>query len=450
MVQGPMLIVIFLIGMAFILLSIIKYKVNPFIALLLASLLIAFMVGIPINEIPGTITEGFGSTLKGIGIMIGLGIVLGELLSEAKATEQIANTLLGKVGAERSPLAINMTGFLVSIPVFFDAAFVILIPLIKQLSKKTKISLITFVTSLSVGLIVTHSVVIPTPGPVTVASNMGVNVGVFIFYSLIVAIPASLVGGYLYGKYLGKKYPYNEKEVEDIVDSNYEQNTSTRPSGSLSITLLLLPIVLILLGTLMVSLLNPDSPLSIFFGFIGDKNIALLIAVIISVFCLRPYFERSLEDIMATAAEQAGMILLITGTGGSLGNVINKSGIGSYIVEVLSGWNVSIIVLAFLLSQILKAAQGSTTVALVTTSSILGPMAYQLGVSPVLVGLAICCGGTGLSLPNDSGFWVVNRFSGFPLKRNIEAWTIGGFIAGFTGFIIVLILSMFANILPGL
>lgn len=450
MVQGPMLIVIFLLSIVFILLSIIKYKVNPFIALLLTSLLIAFMVGIPIGEIPETITGGFGSTLKGIGIMIGLGIVLGELLSAAKATEQIANALLSKVGVEKSPLAINMTGFLVSIPVFFDAAFVILVPLIKQLSKKTKISLITFVTALSVGLIVTHSLVIPTPGPIAVASNMGVNVGVFAFYSLIVAIPASLIGGYLYGKYLGKKYPYNEKEVEDTIDSNYEQDTSARPSGTLSIILLLLPIVLILLGTLMASLLNPDSAFSIFFAFVGDKNIALLISVIVTSLCLKPYLERPVEDIIAKAAEQAGLILLITGAGGSLGNVINKSGIGSYIVEVLSGWNVSIIVLAFLLSQILRAAQGSTTVALVTTSSILGPMAYELGVSPVLVGLAICCGGIGLSLPNDSGFWVVNRFSGFPLKKNIEAWTIGGFIAGFTGFIIVLILNMFAGILPGL
>lgn len=453
MLTGPLLMIVFLITIVFVLVSIIKFRINPFLSLLLASLLTAFLVGMPIAKIPSTITAGFGSTLQGIGIVIGLGIILGQILSEAGATEQIANSLLKLVGVKNSPLAVNLTGFLVSIPVFFDAAFVILISLIKQISKKTEKPLITFVTALAVGLIVTHANVIPTPGPVAVASNMNVNIGIFTLYAIIVSIPASLIGGWIYGLYLGKKYPYDEKEVEETIhtiESNENNETSKKPSGALSIFVLLLPIILILFGTVMSMILPKESLAYTLFGFIGDKNIALLIGVIVAIFTMRPYLKESLENIIAQAASSAGMILLITGAGGSLGNMINSSGIGKYIVDSLSNWNVSVIFLAFILSQVLRAAQGSTTVALVTTSSILGPIVSQLGVSPVLVALAICCGGIGLSLPNDSGFWVVNRFSNFDVNKTIQSWTIGGTIAGVVGFIMVLILSLFSGILPGL
>lgn len=165
---------------------------------------------------------------------------------------------------------------------------------------------------------------------------------------------------------------------------------------------------------------------------------------------LRKYFKRPVEEIIAEAGKAAGMIFLITGAGGSLGAIINGTGIGGYLVDTMSSLNIPLIVLAFVLSQVLRSAQGSSTVALVTTSAILSPVTAQMGVSPVLVGLAICCGGIGLSLPNDSGFWVVNRFSGFDLKDTIKAWTISGTISGVVGLVIVLILSIFAGILPGL
>ncbi|KYO66911.1 GntP family permease [Thermovenabulum gondwanense] len=453
MLTGSALLIVFLVAIIFVLVSIIKFKINPFLSLLLASLLTAFLVRMPTSKIPSTITSGFGNTLQGIGIVIGLGVILGQILSEAGATEQIANTLLRFVGEKNSPLAVNLTGYLVSIPVFFDAAFVILMSLIKQISRKTERSLITYVTALAVGLIVTHATVIPTPGPVAVANNMNVNLGIFTLYAIIVSIPAALIGGWLYGVYLGKKYDFDEKEVmEAISEIGKEKSTNSdkKPSGALSIFVLLLPIILILFGTVMSIVLPKESIANVVFGFLGEKNIALLIGVIVAIITLKPYLKDSLENIIAKAAGSAGMILLITGAGGSFGNMINSSGIGKYLVDILSHMNISIIVLAFILSQVLRAAQGSTTVALVTTSSILGPIVAQLGASPVLVALAICCGGIGLSLPNDSGFWVVNRFSNFDINKTIQSWTIGGTIAGVVGFIMVLILSLFSGVLPGL
>ena len=219
---------------------------------------------------------------------------------------------------------------------------------------------------------------------------------------------------------------------------------------SLALFVLLLPILLILIGSVMALVVQKGTLAASIFGFFGDKNIALLIGVIVAMITMKPYIKKSVNELITVAAESAGLILLITGAGGSFGQIINDSGIGKYIVETLKSWSVTPIVLGFILSQILRAAQGSTTVALITTSAILGPVAATMGVSPILVGLGICAGGIGLSLPNDSGFWVVSRYGGINEADTIRAWTIGGTICGVTAFVVVLILSMFSGVLPGL
>ena len=325
MVTGPLLLVIFIVAIAFVLLAILAFRMNPFIVLLLSGVLTGFLVGMPIDQIGGTLASGFGGTLSGIGIVIGLGIVLGQILAEANATDQIAHTLVNKVGDKRSPLAINFAGYLVSIPVFFDAAFVIFEPLIRRLSQRTRIPFITYVTALAVGLIVTHAIVIPTPGPIAVAGNMGADFGLFLLYSLIVSIPSAVIGGYLFGTFLGKRAKNNVIPEEEVA----LKNTDNRPSAGLSISVLLLPIVLILLGSIMKMVLRGDGPVLTFFGFIGDKNIALLIGVIVAMLALKKYIPRSIDEVIVTAVGSAGMIFLITGAGGSFGNVIKSTGIAT-------------------------------------------------------------------------------------------------------------------------
>ena len=429
--------------------TILVFKINPFIVLLLGGVLTGFLVGMPIDKIGSTLASGFGGTLTGVGIVIGLGIVLGQILAEANATVQIANSLVKKVGDKRSPLAINFAGYLIAIPVFFDAAFVIFEPLIRRLSQKTKIPYITYVTSLAVGLIVTHSMVIPTPGPVAVAGNMGVDFGFFVLYSIIVSLPAGLIGGYIFGTYLGKKSKNTLIPQEELVDTK-ETDTKLKPSTILSLAILLLPVLLILLGSIMNLVLAKDTGMARFFGFIGDKNVALLIGVLVAMFSLKKYIKRTMDEVIVTAVGSAGMIFLITGAGGSFGKVIQGSGIGDYLVVLFTQFNMPLILLGFILSQILLSSLGSTTVALVTTSSILGPVVANMGGSGILVGLAICAGGVGLSLPNDSGFWVVSRYANISVQDTLKSWTLGGTIAGVSALIIILILSLFTNVLPGL
>lgn len=453
MVTGPMLLVIFVLSIALLLLLIIKFKWQPFLALILAAAITDLVVGMPLAKIPGTLTKGFGDTLAGIGMVIGLGVMLGQLLAASGATTRIAESVLKIFGKEKSTLAVTLIGWIVSIPVFFDAAFVILLPLLRQLSKKTKIAFASFVAALAIGLISTHSAVIPTPGPLVVAENFKLNLGLFFIYSVIITIPAALVGGWLYGMRLNKTItsgpgaPLDELTPEETAAM---EGKHALPSTFLSFFLLALPIVLILLNTITAIAFDKENSIRLLFGFLGEKNIALFIAVIASAWLLRPYIRGDVNEEYISAIKSAGIIIFITGAGGAFGNSIKASGIGDYLVHTMTNWSVPLVIFGFILSQLLRSAQGSTTVALVTTSAILGPIVASQGGSGMLVALAICAGGIGLSLPNDSGFWVVNRFSNFGMKETFQVWTVGGTIAGVTALVATLVLGLFSGVLPGL
>lgn len=451
------LLIVFGIALAFVLVSIIKFKLHPFLALLIGGLIMGIFTGMSLTNVANSMAKGFGSTMEGIGIIIILGVGLGHLLHISGATESIAELMLKMTGKKNSPLAVVLTGYIVSIPVFFDAAFVILLNLVKSLSRKGKVPFISLVTALAIGLITTHALVIPTPGPIAVADTMGVSIGWFLLYSIIVSLPAALAGGLLYGKFLGKKAEYANDFASAFDDEIIEEpvKADKRPSGGLGIFLIFLPIIIILLGTVFTLFLEKDTAVYTFFSFIGNKNIALLIGFLVAFFSLRPYIKTSMNDVVTSACTQSGIILAITGAGGAFGKIINDTGIGQELVTgmggLTAGSGILVIIAAFVISQVLRAAQGSTTVALITTSAIFAPIVAGLAsVSPLLVGLAICAGGIGVSLPNDSGFWVVNRFSKFNVKQTFQVWTLGGTISGVTALIVIIILALFTNILPGL
>lgn len=435
MVTGPYLLIAFVVSVAILLFLIIKMKVNPFIALLFSSIVTAFGVQMPMEEIPKIICAGFGGTLTGIGIVIGLGIIFGNLLHEAGATEAIAKGLLKMTGKKNAALAVTAAGFLISIPVFMDAAFVIMMPIVKYVAKETKKSIMVFVCALGVGTIVGHCLVIPTPGPLAVAANMNAGIGGFLLYALVAGICGITVGGWLYGMRFNS-YPVYEGELEEAIEE-----TKNLPGFGLAMATLLFPIILILLSNVVVSVFPKGDFLYELFAFIGEKDIALFLGCIVAFASLRKYYARSFNTMVVEAADSAGLILLITGAGGAFGKVLSTSGIGDYLVTSMSDMSISPIVLGFLLSALLRASQGSATVALVTTSSILGPAIAGTGVSPVLVGLAICAGGIGFSLPNDSGFWVLSRFSGITVEETLQSWSVGGTLASLAVFAVVMIIA---------
>lgn len=457
----------FIISLAYVLFTIIKLKFHPFLSLLTGGILMGLLSKMPLEQVGSLLGSGFGSTLGGIGIIIVWGIVLGNLLHKSGCTEEIAALMLRITGEKRATLAVALTGYIVSIPVFFDAAFVILINLVKQLSRKGKIPFITLVTALAAGLITTHAMVIPTPGPLAVAGEMQANLGAFFVYGAIASLAGIIVAGVVYAKLLGRRPEHvndfaNSFEDEFVEAETVAETSVKKPSGGLGIMLILLPIIFILIGTIGTAILDSGTVIYDILAFVGNKNIALMAGSVIAFLALRKYLTNNLEEVITDSARDSGIIFLITGAGGAFGAIINATGIGTKIVEVIedsgiTGTTASIVLIlvAWLISQILRAAQGSTTVALITTSAILAPLVMQLNatsnvVSPVLVGLAICAGGIGISLPNDSGFWVVNRFSKFTVKQTFAAWTIPGTISGVTALIMVIILSLMQSFLPGL
>lgn len=468
MLTGPLLIGVFILSIAILLVSIIKFKLNAFISLLITSLVTSILVGMPIADIASTVSGGFGSTLSGIGIVTGLGVMLGKFMFESGAIETISNAILKKFGDKNSPSAIAISGFLTGIPVFGDVVYIMFAPMLRVLSKKTGISMVTYACAISVATTCTYSLVIPTPAPLVVSESLGVDVGIFFFYALLTAFIATVTGGILYGKVLDKQdkknghfYTFEDIESEQELATNVGVSgcssevatTSTinnGPSFMKSMSMLLVPIILILLGSFIPLILGKEHSVVPMFNFLGDKNVAMLIGVLYAALIAKPYVKKSISDIMNEAADQVGLILLITGAGGAFGKVLQATGIADYIAQALSGFSIPILVLCFLISQIIRCAQGSTTVALMTTASILGGTIASSSVSPVLCAIAICAGGIGLSLPNDSGFWAISRFFKISVSDTIRGWTVGGFIAGLTGLLFVCILSLFQGVLPGL
>jgi GntP family gluconate:H+ symporter len=431
-------LVLFLLAIGVLLFGIIKLKINPFLVLLIVGIFTGLASGLPITTVTKLLSDGFGQTMGSIGIMVALGILLGKILADAGATEQIARLFLRNIGTRFSLLAICVTGYVVCIPVFLTAAFIVFMPLIRDLSKKGNIPLVGLVTALTMGGLATHCIVIPTPGPLAIMGNLNLAAGPFLFWALIVAIPPALVG--LIAARIFSKQAFMQIDTRQFEDSE-ENPDRAKPSGSLSLFVLLLPILLILFGSLMTEFLPQESQFSSWFRFIGDKNIAMLIGLATAGWLLRNYFTKSFDSLVASGGADAGLLILIVGAGGAFGSIINGSGISDHIVNLLSSWNMPLLYTAFILTAILRAAQGSATVAAVTVSSILAPMLVQSQENPIMIGLAICCGSICMSFPNDSGFWVISRFSGLTVPQNLRMLTLTSTITGVVAFMTVVVIN---------
>lgn len=453
MVTGGWLIVIFLIAIAILLVSIIKFNVNAFIALMVTTIGTGLMVRMSITDISSVIGNGFGNTLGSIGIIIGLGVMLGRFLYESGGIEVIADTFLKKFNGKKSRIAVAMAGFITGIPVFGDVVHIMYAPMVREISKKSKVSLVSLCCATVCATVATGAMVIPTPNPMSVAENLHLDYGVFFLYAALAGLFATIVGGLGYGSFLDWQDQKNHYvyDFEDIEEFDEQAVTEKKfPGFGRAVSILLVPIFLILLGSFGPMVLPAESTVTTWLNFIGNKNIAMLIGVIYAAIISKPYLRKTAGEVMNDAAGQVGLVLLITGSGGAFGKMLQATGIADYIATTLSQYHIPILVLCFIISQILRCAQGSTGVALITTSAMFAPLIEASGVSAVLCGIAICAGGIGLSLPNDSGFWAINRFYKMSVQDTIRAWTIGGFVTGVAALVFVCILSMFQAYLPGL
>ncbi|MEF2955660.1 GntP family permease [Blautia sp.] len=381
--------------------------------------------------------------------------MLGKFMFESGGIESISNKILKAFGEKRSPIAVSLSGFITGIPVFGDVVYIMFAPMLRVLSKKTGISMVNFACAISVATTCTFALVLPTAPPLAVAGELGIEIGIFFFYALISAFVGMIFGGIVYGAFLNKQdhkrnhfYTFEDLEVEEAA-LNTADNRQKMGAGK-ALSILLVPIILILLGSFVPLAVGEDAAITPIVKFLGDKNFAMMAGVIYAALISRKYLRQSITDIMTEAADQVGLILLITGAGGAFGKILQATGIADYVAGSLSQFSIPILVLCFLIAQIIRCAQGSTTVALMTTAAIMSSTIATSGVSPILCAIAICAGGIGLSLPNDSGFWAISRFFKISVTDTIRGWTLGGFVAGIAILIFVSILSLFQGFLPGL
>lgn len=439
-------ILVFLFCILFIIFTSTKLNVYPFLALVIGAFLFGLLTGMPLEKIIETINAGFGGTIGSIGIVIILGIIIGAFLENSGGAETLANIVLKIVGEKRIHAAMAFIGYIVSIPVFADSGFVILSSLNRALTKKAKLSLVGTAVALGLGLTATHCMVPPTPGPIAAAAILGADLGLVILIGMVTSFFGLLLP-IIFAKYIGNKIyvdPDNKVEIkEETSKSNYH------PSAIKSLIPILLPIFLIVMRSIGEFPSHPfgEGQAKVIISFIGNPVVALFAGVFFS-FLLPKKFEMEMLSIsgwVGQAMKGAATIIIITGAGGAFGKILQNSDIAKLIGDNVTGTGLGIW-LPFLVATAIKTAQGSSTVAMITTAAIVSPLLPALGldseISKAIAVIAIGAGATVVSHANDSFFWVLTQMSGMNIKQGIRSHTLGTLILGVSSMIFLTIISL--------
>ncbi len=430
---------------------VLKLKIHAFLSLLLTSIIVGLITGMEFTSIIESIEEGMASTLGFVATVVGLGAIFGQLLEASGGAESIAHYMLKKFGWEKASWALVFTGFIIAIPVFLDVGFVILIPIIYALGRETKRSLLLYGIPLLAGLAVTHAFIPPTPGPVAVAQILDAQLGWIIIFGIIVGIPTAIIAGPIFGKYISKKIQLSPPDY--FTADKDEDKPEIYPSFRTVVLIIALPLVLIIIHSITEILYKNDIMISEnvyqIFALIGHPFTALTIATLLALYVLgykKGFSKAKLSRLSGKALGPAGLIILVTGAGGVFKQVLIDSGVGEMVAENMKNSSMPPIVLAYLLAVIVRVTQGSNTVSMITAAGIMAPVLPVFDLSQMqtaLVVLSIASGATILSHVNDSGFWLVGKYMGMDEKQTLKSWTIMETIISITGFIMVLLLSLF-------
>ena len=439
------LVIAAIIGLALLLVLIIKFKVHAMLSILIGAIAIGLIAGMPFEEIVTAVDDGIGNTLKGIALLVGLGSMFGAILEASGGAQTLAVTMVKKFGDEKAAWALGITGLVISIPVFFDAGLIILIPLAFSLAKRTKKSSLFYAIPLLAGLAVGHAFIPPTPGPVLVATMLNVELGGVILVGVCCGFFAMIVAGPVWGAICGKKFYV---PVPDQIANQEDIDESKLPSFASVVTIIMIPLVLIILKSVagVVPALAGVAPL---FNFLGQPFAALLIATLAAMFILgtrHGYTMPELEKILTKSLEPTGLILLVTACGGVLRYILQYSGLGEIIGNAVASINLPIVVVAFLVAALVRICVGSATVAMTMAAGIVAAMPEIASLSPMYLACvvaAVAGGATVCSHFNDSGFWLVRSLIGLDEKTTLKTWTIMETLVGGTGFIVALIISFF-------
>lgn len=448
------IILIVLLGVAMLLLMVLRFRLSAFIALLITSILVGILAGMPLSEITSSIQEGMGSTLGFIAVVVGLGAIFGQMLESSGGARSLAHYLLRKFGKNRSSWALMISGFVIGIPIFLDVGFIILIPIVYALARDTGKSLLFYAIPLLAGLAVTHAMVPPTPGPTAVANILGVDLGWVVLFGVLVGLPTAVIAGPVFGRFIaGRIHVSAPPELTADLKQDRKSDENLPSFWAIAI-IILIPLLLILVSTFINAGIEnkiiEKSPVTDIIVFVGHPFSALIIATLISILlCLnRKMSGQQILDLSTKALGPAGIIILVTGAGGVLKQILIDSGIGKILAESVAGSSVPLIFLAWSSSALVRITQGSATVAMITAAGIMAPILPSFNLSQqslALIVVAIAAGATILSHVNDSGFWIVSKYLGMNEKQTLESWTIMETIIAVSGLAMCLLLSLLVN-----
>ncbi len=440
-------------AVALLLFLIISVKLHAFIALVLVSVLTAVAVDVPLTDIPDVLLFGFAGTLGEVALLVGFGVMIGRLLEVSGGAQVLADTLIGRFGEKRAPLALGVASLLFGFPIFFDAGLVVFLPIILTVARRFGGSLLLYALPSAGAFAAMHAMVPPHPGPVAAANFVGADVGVALLIGLPVVVISWFVGVYLFAMFIGKRVQVGVPNILGGGDDEAERERAKQASPSFGVVLglLVLPLLLITLNTVTTTLqdtgvVGEDAAWAAFVNLIGQTPIALLITVLVAIAAIgvKGRSMGEVSDLLNDALGPICAIILITGAGGMFGGVLELSGIGESLADSLDALGLPLIVAAFVIATGLRVAQGSATVALTTAGGLIAPgveAASGLGqVDLVALVIAIAAGATVLSHVNDSGFWLVNRFFDMDVKTTLKTWTVMETTLGTAAFVCALVL----------
>lgn len=412
------------ISVLVLLLLMTRLKLNGFAALLLVAVGVALVQGIPVVEIPDVLSTGIGDQIGDTMLTIGLGAMVGRVMGDSGAAQRIAGRLLDAFGPRGVQWAMVVTSMLIGVTMFYEVAFIIIVPIAFTLVRVTRVNLLWVGLPMSISLSTMHSFLPPHPGPTAVATTFQASVGHTLFYGLFIAVPAGALVALLWPR-LPFVRAMNPSIPKGLV-SEREFTDEEMPGMGWSLFVALFPVVLIAGAAVTDMAVSGDSPLLHVVAFVGSAPIALLLALLLAVWAFGPRIGRSLADVSAScasAAQAMAMILLVIGAGGAFKNVLVEGGISDYIKDVTEHWPISPIILAWLIAAILRVALGSATVAVVTASGVVLPLLAGSGTHPEMMVLAVSCGSIAFSHVNDPGFWLFKEYFNLSVIEAIKVRT---------------------------
>lgn len=439
-------LIILIIGILFLFFLIVKVKLNGFLSLIIACLFVGLAEGLPLMKTIATIETGFGGTLGHLGLIIGFGAMFGRIMADGGGAQRIAETLIAKFGRKQVAWAVAFTGFIVGITLFWEVSFIVLIPIVFTVAIAGEIPILEAGIPMLAAITVSHCFLPPHPGPVAVSGIFHANIGLVLIYGIIIGIPTLVVSGPLFYKFINSIGVNPEMKKGLAISKIFKEEEL--PGFGISVLTALFPVILIVVAMIAEFILPKEANITKFFSFIGSTDMALFIALLVSIYTFGTRRGKTIPEIMKSSEEAAkaiAMILLIMGGGGAFKQVIVDAGVGNYVAKITSGLPISPLILAWLITALIRMCVGSSTISLFMAAGIVLPIVEQSGISPELMVLAVACGSVFGGPPTEPCFWLVKEYFNLNLSQQIKVWCGLCTLIAVLGLAGVLVLSLFIH-----